>query len=217
MSANVVTLTGLVERPECSVETLTALAARHGTVWLVRFVPVLRGALIVFATADEARVAVQALHGHMLSDGVTMLRAQQGVRGVTRDDVERYSLVPPKQLIQLVSPPPSPPEWWAGWHEHEEGPKPPPELLMDREAEQHELRMVGDNVFEAVALLHQQKRQEELQQQQQLHDHDDVVRPPTITIQAPRGSVVPEGFVVRSPDTVGKMCDKEYGVDGSVK
>lgn len=191
MSANVVTLLGLVESAHCNVDTLTALAAAHGTVWMVRFVPVLRGALVVLATPEEARAAAQALQGHVLPDG-TMLRAEQGDRSVTPDEVERYSLAAPKQLIQLVSPPSSPPEWWDGWHEHEEGPKSPPELLVDREADQHELRLVGPNLFEAIAVL----------QRQQIGDRDGdesgaVVRPPLITIQAPHGSVVPEGFALR--------------------
>lgn len=54
--SNVVTLLGLVEvPPHCTPQTVEAMARRFGTVWMVRFIPVLRGALVAFATHEEVR------------------------------------------------------------------------------------------------------------------------------------------------------------------
>lgn len=205
MSSNVVTLYGIVERPDFSRDDLYSLASAWGTVWMVRFVPFLRGALIAYSTPEEAMEAAIRLHGHRVEhvDGFTVLRAAVGPRSVSREDCEeRFNLSKPKQLIQLVSPPPSPPEWWSGWLEKEEGPKTPPELKLDQESTTYTLEMVSHALYDAIATSSDGA----------LKDDDNApVRPPTITLQTPVGTSVPQGFLLRS-DSLPKNITEQNTV-----
>lgn len=191
MNSNVVVLNGLTEcAPARTPERLEALATMYGPVWLVRFVPVLRGALIIYADPAHAATAATALHGLALEDG-TLLRAALSERApVTQDEVAGFSLVPPRRLVQLVSPPPSPPDWWDGWNDVEGPPKPAPELWVREQSARHSLGIRACDVYEAVAAQRGEGAAVE--------PDNGRVRPPRLTIEAPPGAVVPEGFVLRN-------------------
>jgi hypothetical protein len=174
MSSNVVTLYGVVEEEGCTVDYLIRLAGRYGTLWMVRFVPVLQGALLAFSTAEEASNAALHLHGVVLPNH-KRLRAGIGRKSVTLEEVAGYNLAAPKRLIQLVSPPPSPPEWWDGWHEHEEGPKTPPELQLDETATRYRLEMVSHALLGAQPMHERDVEQGD----------EAAARPPVVTLEAP--------------------------------
>ena len=100
--------------------------------------------------------------------------------------------------MQLVSPPPSPPETWAGWQEAEDGPKPPPELLVDARTElaisdsglrRRELAILATDLYAAVAATAAQEENANVGE----------VRIPRVTIEAPPESItgLPEGFVLK--------------------
>lgn len=55
--SNIVTLSNILEAPGASIEELSELASKFGELWLARFVPVLRGAILIFATHDDAVAA----------------------------------------------------------------------------------------------------------------------------------------------------------------
>ncbi len=181
---------------EADAVLLESVCAQFGTVWLARYVPVFRGAIVIFARHEEAAACVAGLHGTLMGESV--VAASLGTRVVTQDGVAEFGLAPPKRMIQLVSPPPSPPEWWAGWNDEEGAPKPPPELLVDPAdllpAERSESRVRELNIL-AVDLYAAVKAAAPADQQQVPAGG---VRVPTLTIEAPPESItnLPEGFVL---------------------
>jgi hypothetical protein len=197
--SNVVTLTNL---SEVSHAQLLALARQFGTVWLARYVPVMRGAVLVYSRAEEAAQCQAALHGTAVFDNSTLVTASLSTRAVSAQEAADFQLAAPKRVVQLVSPPPSPPDWWNGWNDVEEGPKPPPTLIMHQSptlahkpehSVSQQLRLVAANLFALV------EHDRETQGPNKNDDsEDDRPRVPTITIQAPPESLtgIPEGFVV---------------------
>lgn len=208
--SNTVSISCIEESEVCSVEAITRLASQYGTVWLVRFVPVLRAAVVIMSSCQEAMKCAQHLHatswmGHLLC--VTL-----GNRYVPWERVQDFSLSAPRRVIQLVSPPPSPPEWWDGWTKHEEGPKSPPTLLLDDDDEDGEeksvkktlsssgsplaprpLMVLAPDLYKALegAAAQVQKWENERKESSD--------GPPSLTIQAPPeiSSGVPQGFVIK--------------------
>ena len=194
--SNTVSVTSI---SEMDAELLEQAASKFGTVWLARFVPVLRGAIVILSSHEEAAACAAGLHGTYI--GESLVAATVGSRVVTQEQVAEFGLAPPKRLVQLVSPPPSPPEWWSGWQE-EEGPiRPPPELLVDpaellpaeRSASRvRELNILAVDLYEAVAsrLPREQTDEEETE--------GAAPRVPSLTIEAPPESLtnIPEGFVL---------------------
>jgi hypothetical protein len=187
---------------EVDAESLEAAACKFGSVWLARFVPVLRGAVVIMASHEEATACAAGLHGTHV--GESLVAATLGRRRVTREQVAEYGLAPPKRVVQLVSPPPSPPEWWSGWNEEEAPIRPPPELLVDpaellpaegSESRTRELNVLAVDLYQAVRA--------------KLPPADDagggLGRAPSLTIEAPPESLtnIPEGFTLverkRSP------------------
>lgn len=195
MQCNTVSVTHVGAADE---EEVGARAANGGrSVWLCRFVAPLGGLVLVLSSEDEARSAAHELHGCRLRSG-RLATARLGRRWVPRDQVDSWALAPPRKVVQLVSPPPSPPETWAGWQEAEDGPKPPPELLVDARTEvalsdsgvrRRELAILATDLYEAVAAT--AARDENA-------DAGDV-RVPRVTIEAPPESItgLPEGFVLK--------------------
>jgi hypothetical protein len=127
--------------------------------------------------------------------GESLCCAKLGSRLVSEEQVKEFGLAPPKRMVQLVSPPPSPPEWWAGWNDVEEGPKSPPELVIDPSdllpAEKsvsrvRELNILAVDLYEAVS------------NRLQGEEASAPSGAPRLTIEAPPESInnIPEGFVL---------------------
>ncbi len=193
--SNTVSVTSI---SETDAELLEQAASMFGELWLARYVPVLRGAIVILASPEEAAACAAGLHGTRV--GESLVAARVGSRRVTREHVAEFGLAPPKRVVQLVSPPPSPPEWWSGWND-EEGPmRPPPELVVDpaellpaerSESRVRELNILAVDLYEAV----------KTKLPQAVAEGDAAAageRVPLLTIEAPPESVtnIPEGFVL---------------------
>jgi hypothetical protein len=190
MNSNTVSVINI---SETDAEQLESVCTKFGTVWLARFVPVFRGAIVIMSSCEEAAACVAGLHGMLV--GESSCCASIGARVVSFEQVAEFGLAPPKRMIQLVSPPPSPPEWWTGWSDMEGGPKNPPELVVDptdllpaekSASRVRELNILGVDLYEAV--------------QSRLGDKEQQAGSgaPRLTIEAPPESInnIPEGFML---------------------